>query len=70
MDDQKCRVAGKMQGWLEGVGSLRIAESWFAIKNVEKYARPKIQGDLGNLGWVRRCRVPQDGSVMVSNKEY
>ena len=37
MDDQKYRVTWEMQGGLEGVGSLSIAESWLAIKNVEKY---------------------------------
>ena len=37
MDDPKCRVTWEMQGGLEGVGSLSIAESWLAIKNVEKY---------------------------------
>ena len=34
MDDPKCRVTWEVQGGLEGVGSLSIAESWFAIKNV------------------------------------
>ena len=37
MDDRKCRVAWEMQSRLEDVGSLRIAVSWLAIKNVEKY---------------------------------
>ena len=31
-----------MWGGLEGVGSLRIAESWLAIKNEEKYGCPKM----------------------------
>ena len=37
VDDRKCRVAWEMWGGLEGVGSLKKAESWLAIKSVTKY---------------------------------
>ena len=43
MDDPKCWVTWEMQGGLEGVGSLRIPESWLAIENVEKYGMDTVR---------------------------
>ena len=44
MDDPKCRGAWEMYGGLEGIGSLRVAESWLSIMNVENMDAPNCRG--------------------------